>query len=134
MERTAQCHCGSLRVIATGDPEFVNVCHCQACQRRTGAVVHSGAFYRKEQVRTEGATKVYARDVEGVRKVRCHFCPECGSNVYWYADVLPGYMGVAVGAFADPSFPPPTFSLWEETKHPWVHVPEGVPRFPRGRQ
>jgi hypothetical protein len=133
MERTAQCHCGSLRLIATGDPDFVNACHCQACQRRTGAVVHSGAFYRRDQVRTEGVTKVYVRDVEGIRKVTFHFCPECGSNVYWYADLRPEYVGVAVGAFADPAFPPPTYSVWEQTKHPWVHVPGDVPHFPRGR-
>ena len=58
-ERTAQCHCGSLRVIAAGEPERVYVCHCRACQRRTGAVVHSGCTYPKSQVRIEGDNKVY---------------------------------------------------------------------------
>jgi hypothetical protein len=31
MERIGQCHCGSLRVIATGEPERVYICHCEAC-------------------------------------------------------------------------------------------------------
>jgi hypothetical protein len=47
MERTAQCHCGSLRIIATGDPDRVYLCHCKACQRRTGTAFHFGASFRK---------------------------------------------------------------------------------------
>ncbi|HXQ52542.1 MAG TPA: GFA family protein [Stellaceae bacterium] len=134
IERTAQCHCGALRVIASGDPGFVNLCHCQACQRRTGAVVHSGAYYPKAQVRIEGASKVYVRTAAEGRKLRFHFCPECGSNVYWDADLRPDFWGIAVGAFADPNFPAPTASVWEESKHGWVAVPPGVQHFPRGRQ
>lgn len=134
MERTAQCHCGSLRVIASGEPQFVNACHCQACQRRTGAVVHSGAYYPKDQIRVEGPSKIYARDIEGVRKIHFHFCPDCGSNVFWHADLRPGLVGVAVGAFADPNFPPPSWSVWEQTKHGWVGLPADVQHFARGRQ
>jgi hypothetical protein len=55
-------HCGSLRVVASGEPEFVYVCHCRSCQRRTGAVVHSGCAYPKDQVRIEGDNNVYERD------------------------------------------------------------------------
>jgi hypothetical protein len=45
MERTACCHCGSLRATVSGEPTIVNVCHCKACQRRTGAVMHSGVYF-----------------------------------------------------------------------------------------
>ena len=45
MERVGQCHCGSLRVIATGEPDRVYLCHCKACQRRTGTAFHFGATY-----------------------------------------------------------------------------------------
>ena len=46
-----------------------------------------------------------------------HFCPNCGSSVYWSADIRPDQYGIAVGAFADPNFPLPAFSVWEESKH-----------------
>ena len=26
------------------------------------------------------------------------------------------------GAFADPTFPEPWFSVWEERRHPWVRI------------
>jgi hypothetical protein len=53
MERTAECHCGSLRAIASGNPEHVDLCHCEACQRRTGTAFHLGAAYLKDRVRPE---------------------------------------------------------------------------------
>jgi len=40
--------------------------------------------------------------------------------VFWFAELAPDLIGIAVGAFADPSMPPPTVSVWETTRHPWV--------------
>jgi hypothetical protein len=62
MERTGSCHCGSLRVIATGEPDRVYLCHCKACQRHTGTAFHFGASYPKHRVRLDGERKVYERD------------------------------------------------------------------------
>src|SRR5438128_3842970 len=85
MERTACCHCGSLRATVSGEPTVVNVCHCKACQRRTGAIMHSGVYFNKSQVRVDGPEKMYTRQVEGVsRTISFHFCPTCGSSVYWH--------------------------------------------------
>ena len=35
---------------------------------------------------------------------------------------MPGLVAVPVGAFADPAFPPPTVSGYEERRHRWVEV------------
>ena len=131
MTRIARCCCGALRAETTGEPAGVAVCHCTECQRRSGSVFAANTYFRKEQVRTEGVSKVYVRDGQDGRKVRIHFCPECGTSVYWQADFLPRHIGVAYGAFADPSLPPPTLSAWEQTRHPWVvfgHVINGFPQ------
>ena len=104
MERIAQCQCGQLRAVASGEPDAVNMCHCSECQRRTGAVFGSGAYYKTSAVRIEGPSKLYTRDGQEDRKVRIRFCPNCGSSVYCEADLRPGLYGIAVGAFADPRF------------------------------
>jgi hypothetical protein len=40
---------------------------------------------------------------------RCnHFCPECGTTLFWRADLRPDHIGVAVGACNDPDFAPPS--------------------------
>jgi hypothetical protein len=120
MERTAMCHCGQLKVIASGEPELVGICHCRACQRRTGSAVPTNAFYLRSAVRIEGKSKRYERAADSGRNIRCYFCPDCGSTLYWEPAIYPTIFGVAVGAFADPDFPPPTFSIWEEAMHPWM--------------
>lgn len=38
---------------------------------------------------------------------------------------------VAVGAFADPAFPPPQDSVYECRRHAWVRLPEGMAHFER---
>ena len=64
MERTAECHCGQLKVIALGESERVYLCHCRSCQRRTGTAFHFGASYPKDRVRLEGESKVYERGAD----------------------------------------------------------------------
>jgi hypothetical protein len=132
MERVAECHCGALKAIASGEPEWVYVCHCKACQRRTGAVVHSGSRWLKTRVRIDGEDKIYARMADSGFEIRFHFCPNCGSNVYWEGDRAPEYYGITVGSFADPGFPAPTFSVWEEAMHPWLGLPQDTDRFAKG--
>jgi hypothetical protein len=133
MERTAQCHCGDLRVVVAGKPEWVNLCHCKACQHRTGSVVHTGAYFMAAAVMVTGDSRVYARPADSGYEIRFHFCPRCGSNVYWQASRFPQHYGIAVGCFADPSFPAPSFSVWEESMHRWLETPRAIERFTQGR-
>ena len=86
----------------------------QICQRRTGTLAGSGAIFEKSEGAIEGDRKVFERDGQEGRKVRFHFCPSCGTSLYWDGDFRPGWCVIAVGAFADPTFPPPSVSVFEE--------------------
>jgi hypothetical protein len=133
MERVAECHCGQLRAITSGEPGSVYVCHCKACQRRTGAVIHNGSRWLKSQVRIEGEHKIYGRIADSGFEIRFHFCPNCGSSVFWEGDRSPTTCGIAVGCFAEPNFPTPTSSGWEESMHPWLGLPPDTARFRQSR-
>ena len=133
MTRTAHCSCGVLRVEVSADPDAVVACHCGECQRRTGSVFGVGAYFKKEDVRAEGPSKIYVRDGQEGRKLRMHFCPTCGTTVFWEADLRPDNIGVAVGAFRDSNFPRPTRSVWEESKHGWVAFAHDIPHLAQGR-
>ncbi len=130
--RTARCCCGSLTVDAEGEPAVVSLCNCLECQRRTGSPFGVGAYFEDAQLRLSGPSSVYERSVEG-RKLSFHFCPRCGSTVYWRAANHPGRYGVAVGAFADPHFPKPARSVFERSRHDWLSFPEDIPGFMAGR-
>jgi len=133
MTRTASCQCGAFRMVAEGEPDMVNLCHCHACQRRTGAPFSVNAYYRKDAVRLEGDFRTYPRAAREGRTLTNHFCPQCGSTVCWTMDMRPGHYGIAVGAFNDQDFPPPTFSVWEEARHNWVTLPSGMEHFRQAR-
>lgn len=118
----ARCRCGAVALSLPGPIKMVAACHCIDCQRRTGAPFGVGAFYPAEGVTISGAPKEYVRAADSGGKVRSYFCPECGSTVYWKADNLPAMIGVAVGAIADPNFPAPIRSVFEQSKHAWVEI------------
>lgn len=124
--RRAQCSCGLLNVTCEGEPARVSICHCLACQRRTGSPFAEQARWPKERVRIEGDSKSYVRVGDSGGILTFHFCPTCGATVHYDIDQLPGFVAVPVGAFADPTFPGPVFSVYETRKHAWIHVPDGI--------
>lgn len=86
-----------------------------------------GATFRRGDIaQMVGATKKFTRATERNTSVTFSFCPECGSSVYWEPSADPDIVMVAVGAFADPSFPAPDRSVFCMTQHPWVKNPEGA--------
>ena len=103
------------------------MCHCLECQRRTGAVISNQARFRREQVTFAGKATAWMRTAESGNALTFHFCPTCGSTVYWENEGFPGYVAVAIGNFADPNFLAPTIAVWEESRHSWFSLPPNTP-------
>ncbi len=101
----------------------VSICHCLACQRRTGSVFGAQARFPREKASITGESTVYARVGDSGGTARFHFCPRCGATVYYAIDALPEVIALPVGAFADPSFPPPRVSVYEARRHAWAGIP-----------
>ena len=120
--RTATCGCGQLSATCTGDPVRVSVCHCLACQRRTGNVFASQARWPDDRLVLAGEFSEWSRTGESGSTATFRFCPRCGATVAYVLDSMPGVTAVPIGAFAEPGFPPPEYSVYEERKHGWVAV------------
>lgn len=118
----AECRCGALRAVCEGEPVRVSVCHCLACQRRTGSAFAAQARWPAEQVTLTGETKTFVRIADSGAPVTYRFCPECGSTIAYEVVDLPGLIAVPMGAFADPQFPAPWLSFYESRKHAWTAV------------
>ncbi len=118
--RVASCSCGQLRLICEGEPVRISMCHCLECQKRTGNVFGTQARFPREFVTIEGDAMQWTRAGDSGQPCTFNFCAVCGSTVYWEPTGIPGFVSVAVGAFADPSFPPPRVSVYEERQHPWA--------------
>ncbi len=125
--RTAACSCGQLSVVVQGEPTRVSICHCLACQRRTGSLFGAQARFSLEGAIISGESKTWTRIGDEGSKVHFRFCPTCGATVYYMVEGYDeGRIAIPVGAFADPHFPQPTFSVYEDRMHSWVHLPEGM--------
>jgi hypothetical protein len=115
------------------------MCNCYLCQKQTGSPFSLQARFPNEQVTIEGKSMGWRFPIEGAPPVTyrtcagtdgitnsaadvvtSHFCPVCGSTVYYFRASDPARTGVKVGAFADQTFPPPMGSGLEEYRHPWV--------------
>ena len=122
MTHRAECHCGQLKAACEGEPVRVSVCHCLACQRRSGSAFAAQARWPSDRVTVTGESKTFERVGDEGARSTYRFCPDCGSTVVYELDAMPGLVAVPVGAFADPDFPPPRFSGYESRKHPWTLV------------
>ena len=128
--RTASCSCGQLRAEVAGEPVRVSCCHCLACQRRTGSVFATQARFPRQSVVVTGRGTQFVRIGDEGSKITFTFCPTCGATVFYEADGRDEPIAIPVGAFADPRFPKPSFSVYEDRMHSWVGMPPDIERMP----
>lgn len=129
-EHRAACQCGALTVEASAEPDFVVLCNCKACQMRTGAPFGVGAYFQRDALRVAGENRTWGRVAESGRRLENHFCPTCGTNLFWSLEMRPDHLGVALGCFEGP-LPAPSRAIWAEEAHDWVVLPDGMPVFPK---
>ena len=61
--RRAACNCGKLEIICESEPVRISICHCLECQRRTGAVFSSQAWFSRQQnTSISGGSTEFTRD------------------------------------------------------------------------
>ena len=87
---------------------------------RTGAVISNQARFPREQVTFAGKATSWMRTAESGNALTFHFCPTCGSTVYWIRRRCHRQL-------RRPNFPAPTIAVWEESRHPWVSMPPDTP-------
>lgn len=127
--RLAACSCGQLTAKVTGDPVRNSICHCLACQRRTGSPFAQQARFHREDVTVSGRSTEFVRVGDEGTKCTFHFCPVCGVTVYYEPETMPDFISIPVGVFADPKFPTPTVSVYESRMHCWVVPPAEAEHF-----
>jgi hypothetical protein len=124
---TASCRCGQLKARVTGEPVRVSVCHCLNCKKRSGSAFAVQARWPKQYVQIEGTSKTFVMVADSGNRGIFHFCPECGSDVYYeidgkFDDKFNDLVAIPLGVFDDPFFLTPKFSVWEERKCDWVEL------------
>ncbi|AMO21712.1 GFA family protein [Ramlibacter solisilvae] len=121
------CQCGAVRYRITGLPVMAALCHCAMCRRANAAPAVAWAMYQESQVEFTGSGPKFHESSPGCRR---GFCANCGSQISFVADYIPGLIDITIGSLDDPAQVEPTFHYWESKRLPWLHLSDGLPRFP----
>ena len=130
----ASCQCGHLTARIGTSTDQIVACHCTACQRRSGSPFGVIAYYPKDAIVLSGNATEYSRLSDSGNRFTGGFCPTCGTTLWFRSEAKPDAIGIAVGTLANPDFPAPVRSVWEERKHQWVTIPGEIAHFPQGRK
>lgn len=118
---TGGCLCGSVRIVASGRPYRVGLCHCLDCRKHHGALFYAAAIFPQAAVSITGETHEYAGR---------HFCPRCGSSVFAHsADEIE----VSLGALDAPDQLRPTYESWTLRREAWLPAFPLAHRYARDR-
>jgi hypothetical protein len=123
MERvTGGCLCGNVRIVASGRPYRVGICHCLDCRKHHGSPFHASAIFPEDAVTIEGETHHYEER---------HFCPRCGSSVFSRSG---DEIEVSLGSLDAPNQFRPTYELWTIRRESWLPPFPGMKRYERNRE
>jgi hypothetical protein len=122
MQRTATCACGAASISVRGQASQHNVCHCTNCKRRSGSAFGISAYFQRTQlVERRGEMQVYAFHHQALKHDQeRHFCRRCGTTLYWFMSSHPELIGIAGGCFEDGALGPPTASVNDAQRLPWL--------------
>ena len=121
----ARCSCGNLSVAANKAPRKVSACHCKSCQRRTGSAFGVAVFFGLHEVLIAGESRSFVRAGDSGMNLTFHFCPQCGSTVYWLPEFRPGLIAIALGCFDDTDSFELEQSVYDQFAQPWVTLQTG---------
>jgi hypothetical protein len=129
MAITGGCHCGAIRYEVEGDALHHALCHCSDCRRHAGAPMVGWTMYPLGAVAvTKGEPKVYASSEHGRR----HFCPECGTGLFYVnAQALPGLIDVQSATCDDPEAIPAQVHIQVAERIGWMRRVHELPAFER---
>jgi hypothetical protein len=115
------CRCGKLRIIASGPPLRVGICHCLDCRKHHGALFYAAAIFPKAAVRIDGEAHGY----EGR-----YFCPHCGSSVFARNETE---VELHLGSLDQLDQLKPTYESWCLQREAWLPTFPDMTCYEQGR-
>jgi hypothetical protein len=127
---TGRCQCGALRYEHGGTPTAVYVCHCRECRKQSASAFGISVAMLKDGLRVvQGVPKFWTRDTDSGSRLRCAFCPDCGSRL-WHESLGADWLSLKGGSLDQPPDISQAIHIWTSRKLPGVIIPEGAQQFP----
>ena len=119
---TGGCLCGDIRLVATGEPYRVGICHCLDCRKHHGALFFAAGIFPEDAVTIEGETREYHGR---------HFCPRCGSSLF---SKFGDEVEVHLGTLDAPDQLTPTYECWTVRRESFLPPFPGTKLYEHNRE
>ena len=123
------CLCGAVRYEVKGPSLVVAHCHCDACQRASGAGHSTGAMFSLEGFQLMGDVKEYKYEADNGHEVTRAFCPTCGSPIFGKNSGMEGYLTITLGTVDDATEFEAQVVVFARNQNSWDIMDQNLPTF-----
>jgi len=125
------CQCGQVMYVAKVQAQDVTICHCNDCQRLTGAAYRVTVTASRENFRlTSGHPTLYVKTAANGRRRMQYFCSNCGSPIYTSGEHEDAnQVGIRLGTITQRQDLRPRAQFWCSTELSWAQDIRSLPRY-----
>jgi hypothetical protein len=128
--RAGGCQCGNVRIMVTGTPIALYICHCLECRKQSASAFGMSLQMRRTGLMlTSGTPQFWSRGAASGRRVECASCPDCGSRLWHQAGKAARMVTVKAGCLDEPVDATAAIHIWVKRKLPGIVIPEGATQF-----
>lgn len=128
--KSGGCQCGNVRYECDAEPLALYVCHCTECRHQSASAFGMSLTMPAGTIRvTKGAPNFWTRLANSGRRMRCAFCPACGSRL-WHEALDSDYLSIKAGSLDEPVDISTAIHIWTSRKLPGAVIPPGAEQYP----
>ncbi len=129
--RTGGCQCGEVRYESLCEPPALCVRHCRECRKQSASAFGISLTVPRTGLRvTQGAPIFWSRPTDSGGRIKCAFCPSCGSRLWHESEGGPETASIKGGSLDNPPDIATAIHIWTSRKLPGVDIPDGARQFP----
>jgi hypothetical protein len=130
--RTGGCQCGELQYDSAGEPLALYVCHCRECQKQSALAFGMSLEVPRAGLRvTRGVPKFWTRATDSGRRLKCAFCPTCGSRLWHEPEGASETITIKAGSLDEPADVSTAIHIWVARRLLGMAIPDGARQFPQ---
>jgi hypothetical protein len=130
--RSGGCQCGQVRYQSAGEPLALYICHCRECQKQSASAFGLSLEVPRRGFRLiRGEPKFWTRGTDSGRRLKCAFCPNCGSRLWHESESPSANLTIKAGSLDEPVDLSTAIHIWVSRKLPGMAIPAGAKQFSR---
>lgn len=130
MPRTGGCQCGTVRYEIDARPLALYICHCRECQKQSASAFGMSLQVPRAALRvTQGQTASWSRATNSGNRLRCFFCPQCGSRLWHQPEPPSDIVTIKAGSLDEPIDATGAVHIWTARKLAGIIIPADARTF-----